>query len=87
MKKILNREQMVAFLKEKGCKVIGTTEEFDGCEGGIWMSGESNSSLFNYYAESSQYEFGVKETLCRQAESRGWFFEWNDPGTVMCWPD
>ena len=85
--KTLNRNQMMAFLEKKGCKVVGTTEEFNGSQGGIWLSGEQGDGLFNYYAEGSNYEFGVLASLSEQVMDRGWYFEWNDAGTIMCWED
>ena len=85
--KTISREKMMAFLTKKGCNVIGTTEEFSGSQGGIWLSGEEGDGFFSYYAEGSQYEFGVLVTLMEEAEQRGWYFEWNDAGTIMCWPE
>ena len=85
--KTISREKMMAFLTERGCKVIGTTEEFSGSKGGIWLSGEEGDGFFDYYAEGSQYELGVLVTLMEEAEQRGWYFEWNDAGTIMCWPE
>jgi len=51
--KVLNRDEMMTWLKTKGVNVVGTTEQFYG-EGegkGIWVSGE-DSDLFDYYRES-----------------------------------
>ena len=80
----LTRQDMMAFLEEKGCRVIGTTEEFNGSEGGIWLSGEG-SDLFDYYGFFDT--LGVKPSLDSMTNKRGWFFEWYDAGTMMCWPD
>jgi hypothetical protein len=80
------RKAMMTFLEKKGCKVCGTTEEFSGSKGGIWLGGEEDDGLFSYYSESSKYVIGVLKTLQEAAEKRGWYFEWNDPGTIMCWP-
>lgn len=49
--------------------------------------GEEGDGLFEYYAESSRYDFGVLVTLDEAVSKRGWWFEWNDPGTIMCWPN
>jgi hypothetical protein len=70
---------------------ISMTEDFNGSEGGIWLSGEdgiedrNGNQIFNYYAESENYTFGVINHLDRWAERNGWYFEWNDPGTIMMW--
>lgn len=83
----LNRDAMITFLEKKGCKVVGETERFNGMEGGIWLSGEEGDGLFEYYSQSSKFELGVLKTLQEAVEKQGWWFEWNDPGTVMCWPN
>jgi hypothetical protein len=87
--KVLNREQMMAWLKTKGVHVAGTTEQFYGeSEGkGIWVSGESTSDLFDYYRESWYNTFGVEPKLNEQTEKRGWYYEWHDAGTMMLWPN
>ena len=41
-----SREAMIKFLKIEGVYVIGTTEEFSGQEGGIWVGGEEMDDLF-----------------------------------------
>lgn len=78
-----------------GIRFISTTEEFNGSQGGIWLSGENGDTdpldggmeLFDYYSENySRYEFGVYNRIREWAESKGWWFEWNDPGTIMLWP-
>ena len=91
----MNREKMMAQLSEKWkVKFVRTTEEFNGSTDGIWMSGENGETngdgfeLFDYYNENyDQYEFGVHHSIKEWAESRGWYFEWNDPGTIMLWKD
>lgn len=75
---------MVKFLEGKGINVIGTADEFygrpEGSFEGLWISGE-DEELFNYY--DSSYNFGIEPKLYDQVVKRGWYFEWNDPGTVM----
>lgn len=75
--------------------VCGTTEEFNGDEGGIWLCGEggqldrNNMRIFHYYNddfEGAHYTFGVRNHLHRWAERAGWFFEWYDAGTIMLYP-
>jgi hypothetical protein len=28
----------------------------------------------------------ISSKLNKAVEKSGWWFEWNDPGTIMCWP-
>jgi hypothetical protein len=83
----LDRDAMITFLEKKGCKVVGETERFNGMKGGIWLSGEEDDGLFEYYSESPKFQIGVLKTLQEAVEEKGWWFEWNDPGTIMCWPN
>ena len=76
---------MIIALREKGVHVVGTTEEFGITDGGIWISGESHPSLFNYYSETWMDTFGVQPKLNDYVEENGWYFEWYDPGTMMVW--
>jgi hypothetical protein len=84
--KVLNRNEMMAWLETKGVKVVGTTEQFrNESEGnGIWINGE-DSNLFDYYSERWGNTFGVEPKLNEQTEKRGWFYEWYDAGTMMLW--
>ena len=84
--KVLGREEMMAFLEKKGCRVVGETEMFNGSIGGIWLSGEEGDGLFEYYSKNPKFTFGVLKTLQDQVIKRGWWFSWNDPGTMMVWP-
>ena len=84
--KVLGREEMMTFLEKKGCRVVGETEMFNGNIGGIWLSGEEGDGLFNYYTRDPKFTFGVLKTLQDQVIKRGWWFSWNDPGTMMVWP-
>lgn len=88
-KTIADRETVVKNLLHKGIKVVGTTEEFDGSEGGIWLSAEEpqNNFFFDYYAESRTYELGIRKTFSDQLKSLGWYAEWQDPGTLILWMD
>ena len=80
-----NREEMIEILKEHGVDVIGTSEEFNGSEGGIWINGEGDDYRLNYWTENyTDYVFGVHQELDRLADECGWFFEWHDAGTLMC---
>jgi hypothetical protein len=86
IKKVMNRNEMITALRAKGVDVPGTTEEFGIGEGGIWVSGESTPSLFNYYSEAWMDTFGVQPKLNDFVEENGWYFEWYDAGTMMVWP-
>jgi hypothetical protein len=83
--KTLGRKAMMTFLEKKGCNVVGETERFNGSQGGIWLSGEEGDGLFEYYSNSSRFNCGVLNSLQDAVQKRGWWFEWNDPGTIMCW--
>ncbi len=82
----LNREKMMEWLRQQGVVVVGTTEEFNGGEGGIWVSGEDTPVLMNYWEELYADTFGVNPSLNKGTEARGWYFEWYDAGTMMVWP-
>jgi hypothetical protein len=83
----MKRDKMIIALREKGVHVVGTTEEFGITDGGIWISGESHPSLFNYYSETWMDTFGVQPKLNDYVEENGWYFEWYDAGTMMVWPN
>ena len=88
-----SREEMMKALKEKfKLSHIDTTENFNGSEGGIWLSGENGElasdgrELFDYYSEDyNNYEFGVHNEFNDFCDENGWYPEWNDPGTLMVW--
>ena len=81
----MNREELITKLRKKGLVIIGTSEEFDGTEGGIWISAEeeANQFYFDYWGEVKSYELGVRVQMYELLESKGWFAEWYDPGTVF----
>lgn len=86
------REEMMVILGEL-FPITGTTEDFDGSEGGIWICAECDYlnargvPFFDYYEESRAYTFGVLSNLWNLVEKHGWYFEWYDPGTIMVYPD
>ena len=85
-----NRAEITDFI-EKHVKFVRTTEEFDGSEGGIWVSGESNDKykgkiIYDYYSEDHKTrEFGVLNNWEKELNKLGWYSEWYDAGTVMIW--
>ena len=83
----MKRETLIKNLEKKGIIVRGTTEEFNNVDGGIWISAEEpdNEFYFDYYAMNRSYELGVRVTLVDFLQKRGWYAEWNDPGTTMLW--
>lgn len=89
------REYMMDHLEsEFGMGFVAIAENFNGSEGGIWLSGENGETakdgrrLFDYYSEDhNNYNLGVHIEIERWAEKHGWWFEWNDPGTIMLWPN
>ena len=62
----ISREQLKKKLERAYPNMmLRDTEDFDGSEGGIWTSGEeapedrNGMPIFDYWAESESYEFGV----------------------------
>lgn len=84
----MKQKTLMKALEAKGVNVCGTTGEFYGhADGdGIWISAESNQELFNYWAEGSWRDtFGVHPKLYEFVKKAGWYFEWNDAGTIMAY--
>lgn len=90
--KELDRDAMMAMMSDRyKIKHVRTTEEFDGQTGGIWMAADNGETLsagkiFDYYNNSAKYKGGVLKNVVAAAEKAGWWFSWNDPGTIMLWP-
>jgi hypothetical protein len=90
--RVISRETLIQKLQkaypQMNCKL---TEDFNGDEGGVWLSGEDGIEdrnglpIFDYYAESNLYVFGVIDHLHNFADRNGWLFEWYDCGTMMVW--
>ena len=83
----MTRDEMIIALREKGVHVVGTTKDFGIGGEGIWISGESDPRLFDYYSERWTDTFGVQPKLNDFVEENGWYFEWYDAGTMMVWPN
>lgn len=83
----MDREKLIKNLERKGLRIVGLSEDFNGDEGGIWLSAEEQENIhfFDYYSMSRTYELGVRKTFSEFLLKRGWFAEWNDPGTIMLW--
>ena len=90
--KTLDRDTMMVWV-DKHLKTVRTSEEFDGTQGGIWVSGEDadmykGMPIYDYYNEGSRkYNLGVLVTWEKELNKRGWYSEWYDAGTVMIWPN
>ena len=85
-----DRDGMMKFV-EKYMDFVRTSEEFNGSEGGIWVSGENMDEfkgqvIYDYYAEGRGYELGVNVKWEKELNKRGWYSEWYDAGTVQIWP-
>lgn len=91
--KTLTREELMDLLENKyKIKTVRTSEEFNGQTEGIWVAGDngeelSGNKMFDYYNRSAKYTNGVLKQLRTAVEKTGWWFEWNDPGTIMIWPN
>ena len=88
--KKLDRDDMMKFV-EKYMDFVRTSEDFNGSEGGIWVSGENMDEfkgqvIYDYYAEGRGYELGVNVKWEKELNKRGWYSEWYDAGTVQIWP-
>ena len=89
--KKLDREDMMAWI-EKSMDFVSTTEEFNGSQGGIWVSGEAGDEykgrvIYDYYSEDYKNRtFGVDNRWEKELNKRGWYSEWHDAGTSMIWP-
>lgn len=86
----LGREDMMSWL-EKTLDFVRKSEDFNGSEGGIWVSGENGEewkgkTIYSYYAQGSTYELGMLKSWEKELNKRGWYSEWHDAGTVTIWP-
>jgi hypothetical protein len=90
--KTLTREELMDLLENKyKIKTVRTSEEFNGQTEGIWVAGDneeelSGNRIFYYYNRSAKYTNGILKQFRTAIEKTGWWFEWNDPGTIMIWP-
>ena len=90
--KSLDRDEMMIWL-EYHLEFVSTSEEFNGTQGGIWISGENGDQykgkrIYDYYSEDyKNREFGVLTKWEKELNKKGWYSEWYDAGTVMIWPN
>lgn len=89
--KKLDRDAMIKWI-EKYMDFVRTTEEFNGSQGGIWVSGENGDEykgreIYDYYSEDYKNRtFGVDNKWEKELNKKGWYSEWHDAGTSMIWP-
>lgn len=89
--KKLGRDDMIKWI-ENHMRFVSTTEEFNGSQGGIWVSGEDGDEfkgrvIYDYYSEDYKNRtFGVDNKWEKELNKRGWYSEWHDAGTSMIWP-
>jgi hypothetical protein len=90
--KELDRDALMNLLETKyKIKTVRTSEEFNGQTEGIWVAGDngeemSGNKIFDYYNSSAKYANGILKQVRGAVEKTGWWFEWNDPGTLIIWP-
>lgn len=90
--KELSREDLMDLLEMKyKIKTVRESEDFNGQIDGIWLAADNEEELggnkiFDYYNRSAKYTNGVLKQFRTAIEKTGWWFEWNDPGTIMIWP-
>lgn len=92
----LEREKMMELIKKKiPAMYLRTTEEFySHPEGtGIWCCSVEDRltwkkiPVFDYYCgDVKKYTNGVSKSFDLLLDINGWYFEWNDPGTIMFYP-
>jgi hypothetical protein len=86
------RDELMDLMETKyKIKTVRPSEDFNGQTGGIWIAADNEeimggNKIFDYYNRSSKYSNGVLTQLRTAVEKKGWWFEWNDPGTIICWP-
>lgn len=89
--KSTDRDVVIKWI-EKTMNVAGTSEDFNGNSGGIWLCGECDDEykgkqIYDYYSEDYKNRtFGVLNSWEKELKKRGWFSQWYDAGTVMIYP-
>lgn len=87
--KSISRDDMMDWIG-KYMRIAGTSEDFNGSEGGIWVSGEDSDEykgnlIYSYYSEGKAFELGVNVKWEKELNKRGWYSEWYDAGTIQIW--
>lgn len=68
-------------LESLGVHVCGSVREFGyaGGEDAVWVAADSTPDLFDYWNHDTH------PSLEALVEKHGYYFEWNDPGTIMAY--
>jgi hypothetical protein len=86
------RKELMDLMETKyKIKSVRPSEDFDGQTEGIWIAADneeelSGNKIFDYYNRTAKYKNGVLKSVVDAVEKKGWWFSWNDPGTMMVWP-
>lgn len=80
----MDHGEMVDTLEEHGLQIIYSVDSNDRF---IKVNGETGDYRINYWSENPEYVFGIHPDLDALVTENGWFFEWQDPGTLMCYPN
>jgi hypothetical protein len=88
--KSMTREERVVESLVKRFPKVWAKPGSDFRQGAIVWSGEGSEMpnglpAFDYYSESSLYEFGVHKKLVEWAAKRGMYWECYDPGTFLAY--
>jgi len=87
-----SRDELMDLMETKyKIRSVRPSEDFDGQTEGIWIAADNEemmggNKIFDYYNKGAKYKNGVLKTIVDAVEKSGWWFSWNDPGTIMCWP-
>lgn len=68
-------------LETAGVHVCGSVTDlgYADCDDAIWIAADSTPELFDYWGHDIDNDI---ESL---ASEHGFYFEWNDPGTIMAY--
>ncbi len=91
----MSRDNLMSTLESKyKIKTVRKSEDFDGSKDGIWIAGDNSETMpngkdliFDYYNKTAKYPTGINKDIKQFIEKSGWRTSWNDPGTLMLWPN
>jgi len=73
-----NIEQFRALLVAKGARVTRDDGRL------IFINAEASPNLFDYWNDN--FYLGVSDEMVELSEEYGWYFEWEDAGTLVAVP-
>jgi hypothetical protein len=87
----MTRDELMNYLITKvKLKFVKPGEDYSsGYRGQIWVGGENEEkfrggrALFYYNKSKAKYLNGVIKPLAETIINSGWFYHWNDPGTLF----